>query len=374
MSKMKKSLMVIIIGLLLMGTGFFVHLKHVYCLTIILIGFIVQIIGMIINRKKKIILFPILVLIFSSILILIDYLFVINFNRIPVFSLSTSISQNAKIYNGVLYRVWKCDTKSNKMFVDNLYKSNYYCDSSELHKIDINEFLLHFEEKFDVHKDKFVKIEGKISEIQGINYLEMKAYEEEVDSLNGYVVFDDNVKLRFIFNKGNEKLSEYSLYDGIKVIGRVSKMVKENNDQYTIIIRDSKIVNTARYNDFEAIVEEDDYCNEETKIYYENEEQKYYFNCLNKISIKYNEEDTYELDYLLKEKKLEMKDIYKKAISSDTYDDGGSILYHFDNFNILKCNTLEGNNDIIFGKKDLTKTENFCYTDITPEESDEVVD
>ena len=61
------------------------------------------------------------------------------------------------------------------MYIDKYYKSNFYCDSKELETIDINDFLLHFEKKYRKYRNDFVKIEGKISEIQGIKSLEMKA-------------------------------------------------------------------------------------------------------------------------------------------------------------------------------------------------------
>ena len=230
MSNNKKSIIIVIIGLLLIGVGFFIHLTNRYRLVLITIGFITQIVGMVIYRKKKLILIPILVLIFASSLVIIDYLLVANFNRLPVLAIRNTISSNTKIYNGAFYRVWKCNIADKEMYIDKYYKSNFYCNSKELQTIDINDFLLHFEKKYKKYKNDFVKIEGKISEIKGIKSLEMKAYEFEVDKLNGYVKFDDNIKLKFLFNGDYEKLSTYSLYDNVKVIGRVVKMEEEEDE------------------------------------------------------------------------------------------------------------------------------------------------
>lgn len=374
MSKNKKSLIIVLIGLLFLGIGFFIHLTNRYRLALITIGFIIQIIGMVIYRKNKIILIPILIFIFASSLIMIDYLIVINFDRLPVIAIRNTISSNTKIYNASFYRVWKCNISDKNMYIDKFYKSNFYCDSKELKKQDINDFLLHFENKYHQYKNDFVKIEGKISEIQGLKSLDLKAYEFEVDKLNGYVVFDDNVKLRFLFNEDYDKLANYSVYDNIKIIGRIVDMVKDENDQYTIILKDSKIVSTDLYDEYEVIVDKDNKCNSGTQLYYENKDQKYYFNCLNRIDIKYSEEDIYELNYLLQDNKINLNDLYKKANNKEEYDDGGSVLYQYDDFSILKCNTLEGNNDIIFGNTNLSKTEEFCYTDTTPLESTEVVE
>ena len=372
MSKNQKSLIIILIGLLLIAIGFFVHLTNRYRLAFIIGGFIIQITGMVIYRKNKLLLIPILTFIFASSLIIIDYLLVANFEILPVLTIRNTISSNTKIYNGLFYRVWKCNISDKEMYVDKFYKSNFYCSSSELKNNDINEFLLHFEKKYKKYKNDFIKVEGKISAIQGLKSLEMKSYEFEADKLNGYVTFDDNVKLKFLFNEDYEKLSTYSLYDNVKVIGRITKMEQEEDGTYTITLVDSKIVSTNLYEDFDIIVTQDYKCETGNRIYYKTDEQKYYFNCLNEIELKYSEEDIYELNYLLQDKKIKLTDIYKKANSQESYDDGGSTLYHFDEFNILKCNTLEGNNDIIFGDTNLTKTAELCYTNPTPPDAKEI--
>ncbi len=372
MSKNKKSIIIILVGLILIGIGFFIHLTNRYRLSLIIMGFIIQIVGMVIYRKKKIILIPILTIIFASILIIIDYILVANFEMLPVLAIRNTISSNTKIYNAAFYRVWKCNISDQEMFIDKYYQSNFYCSSKELEKIDINEFLLHYEKKYKEYYNDFVKIDGKISAISGLKSLEMKAYELEVDKLNGYVTFDDNVKLKFIFNQDYNKLSTYSVYDNVKVIGRVKKMIQEDDDTYTIELVDSKIVSSNLYDDFEVIVEEDNTCQTGTRIYYENKDQKYYFNCLNKIDIKYSEEDIYELNYLLQDNKIKLDDLYKKANSNEKADEEGSIIYRYDNFSILKCNTTLGNKDIIFGPSNLVKTEEFCYTDPTPPDAKEI--
>ena len=56
MSKSHKSLVIIIIGLLLIAIGFFVHLTNRYRLLLIVIGFIIQITGMVIYRQNKLLL------------------------------------------------------------------------------------------------------------------------------------------------------------------------------------------------------------------------------------------------------------------------------------------------------------------------------
>ena len=36
------------------------------------------------------------------------------------------------------------------------------------------------------------------------------------------------------------------------------------------------------------------------------------------------------------------------------YKDSGSIEYHYDNYTIIKCHTLNGNRDVYIGTKDMT--------------------
>ena len=78
MSKNKKSILIVILGLILIGIGFLIHLTNRYRLLLIILGFIIQIFGMTIYHKKKIIIIPILILIFGSSLIYIDYYLLLN--------------------------------------------------------------------------------------------------------------------------------------------------------------------------------------------------------------------------------------------------------------------------------------------------------
>lgn len=359
MSKNKKSILIVFIGLILLGIGFFIHLTNRYRLILILLGFIIQIFGMTYYSKKKFILIPLFILIFGFSLVYIDYLFVAKFNRLPVLSYRQTVSKNTKIYNAPLYRVWKCDISDKNMYIDNFYKSNFYCSSKEIKKTSVNEFLLHFEKKFKENKNKFVKIEGKISEIQGIKSLEMKAYEFEVDKLNGYVSFDDNIKLRFNFNGGYEELSKYSVYDNVKVVGRVTSLTKDENDQYIIELHDSKMVTSDLYDDFEIIIDKEKRCNDDTvNLYYSDVDQNYFIKCLNKIEIKYSEEDIYDMEYLFQDKKIDMNKFFKKANDKENLEE--ATLYKYNDFNVLKCGFKDIKDVIIFGDRSVNNKEDYC--------------
>ena len=66
-------------------------------------------------------------------------------------------------------------------------------------------------------------------------------------------------------------------------------------------------------------------------------------------------------DYSLKEALLEnritMEEIIEKADkdfpNTISYDDGGSMEYHYDNYTIIKCHRLDGNQDVYIGTKDM---------------------
>ena len=75
------------------------------------------------------------------------------------------------------------------------------------------------------------------------------------------------------------------------------------------------------------------------------------------VNIKINGKE-YSLKEALLENKITMEDIINKANNdfpnAVSYDDGGSTEYRYDNYTIIKCNTLNGNRDVYIGTKDMT--------------------
>lgn len=69
----------------------------------------------------------------------------------------------------------------------------------------------------------------------------------------------------------------------------------------------------------------------------------------------------YSLKEALSENKITMEEIISKAnkdekdgkIKADMYKDGGSMEYHYENYTIIKCHTVDGNRDVYIGTKDL---------------------
>ncbi len=66
----------------------------------------------------------------------------------------------------------------------------------------------------------------------------------------------------------------------------------------------------------------------------------------------------YSLKQALLENKITMEEIIEKANrdfpNTISYDDGGSMEYHYDNYAIIKCHRLDGNRDVYIGTKDMT--------------------
>lgn len=68
-------------------------------------------------------------------------------------------------------------------------------------------------------------------------------------------------------------------------------------------------------------------------------------------------ESSLSLREALLQNKITMEEIIAKANkdfpNATSYDDGGSIEYHYENYTIIKCHTLDGNRDVYIGTKDL---------------------
>lgn len=75
------------------------------------------------------------------------------------------------------------------------------------------------------------------------------------------------------------------------------------------------------------------------------------------VNIRIDSKD-YSLKEALLKNKITMEEIIEKAnkVFPDaiSYDDGGSMEYHYDNYTIIKCNRLDGNRDVYIGTKDMT--------------------
>lgn len=72
-----------------------------------------------------------------------------------------------------------------------------------------------------------------------------------------------------------------------------------------------------------------------------------------------NSNDKYTIETALTNELINFNDILLKSKASEIYKDGGSKLYKYNQFNILVCNTIDGNNDVIIGDTEM-QISNYC--------------
>ncbi len=105
----------------------------------------------------------------------------------------------------------------------------------------------------------------------------------------------------------------------------------------------------------------------EQKIVDKNETDKYDYNVYiydGSVNIIIDGKN-YSLKEALLENRIAMEEIIAKANQDekegktkvDMYKDGGSMEYHYENYTIIKCHTLDGNRDVYIGTKDLKLTD-----------------
>lgn len=117
-------------------------------------------------------------------------------------------------------------------------------------------------------------------------------------------------------------------------------------------------------------VETEKECNHEPMLYYEYNNRKIYSYCLSNIEISINNEKTELKDYLLNNS---LDSLISHLEQSVTFDDGGTTIYKdggskkitANGMTLIACKTLEGNNDIYIGPKDMKMKMNFCKSDNT---------
>ena len=86
-----------------------------------------------------------------------------------------------------------------------------------------------------------------------------------------------------------------------------------------------------------------------------------YYYGLDEVTVKVNDE-TMSLEEALRSGKVTLQGIVAKAnknldakeIKGDIYKDGGSMIYQYDTYTIIKCHTINGNRDVYIGIEGMT--------------------
>lgn len=241
-----------------------------------------------------------------------------------------------------MYRVFNCD---NSLILDKKYQKSYSCKNEDITLINLNDFLVsETNQVYKENKNKFVHLKGRISKIIGDNTIEVRPYNGEVE-LNGYVNFDNSKKI--VIENVIIDPTKYYIYDEIEFIGLVEKYENIENEVIIHLI-DVKLIENNIYNNYEIII------NNNTSKDLENILDKVYYLGIESIYYKYNEENIYDLSYVLSDKRDSIDNIVKGKEYENL--DNDNRLYKFDKFNIIRCN----NEKTIFINKNYKITNEIC--------------
>ena len=338
----KENIIFIILGIIFTFLPFFIFTYSFFKLVSILIGIILLCIGLIFNTNNKIfkiILFPIMICIFVYLL---DYYTFILFKKTPIISINYESSEKVNIYNSIMYRVYNCN---NNLILDKKYQKSYACQNEDITLKNLNKFLEYeVNQVYKENKNKFVHLKGRISKIIGDNTIEIRPYNGEVE-LNGYVNFDNSKKI--VIENVKIDPTKYYIYDEIEFIGLVDKY-ESIESEGIIYLTDAKIYESNIYNNYEIII------NNNTSKDLENILDKVYYLGIDNIYYKFNEENIYDLSYVLSDKRDSIDNIVKGK-EYDTLENDNR-LYKFDKFNIIRCN----NEKTIFINKNYKITNEIC--------------
>lgn len=348
--KKKRKIIMLLIGLLLIIIPFIINSYNVLRLISVLIGLILIEIALIINTKNKawrIVIYPLL---FISFVFAIDYGIVHLFNRVPIFANAVKSSKKVETYNSLFYRVYDCN---NKLIIDDLYLKEYQCSPKALDTTDVTSFLNNVIENYREYKDEFVKVEGKVSKVNGTYNLEMQGYTLTEDPINGYVLFSDNITLEVNFNNILD-LTNYKVYDSLTVIGRIDELLKKG-EFYTLKLQDSIILQSDLYDTFDISIIEKSKCENDKVEYAKTTDLTYYTSCLDNIFVKYDDENVYDLSYVLLDKKMTIESLLNKSVEKEK--ENGNKLYKYEKFKVLVC---ANGKEVIIGNNDLKIDSPYC--------------
>lgn len=355
--KKKKEIKIItktrIISLILILLAFLLPINNLFkllILTFTLILLSVEKRDLLPKKKQK--LFPIYTLIYLILFILLDSICVVTLHKIPVFTLSIVTKDNVRVHNALGYKVWQCNKKnSEELVIEPFYRKGYACDIDDIDNVNINDLLTSLNNNFDEYKSTYVKVTGKISRKDGQNYVEMQAYQETEDALNGYVTFSETITLSIMFNQNDSTLDVYDIYDEITVVGLIKNM-ESIDGKRTIYMYDAKLTSAINLNTYEITATRSKKCKEDKKLIYETNEDKIYTYCLEDIIVKYQDDNLeYELPSVLSSNKLDIETMIEDANSKKSNKDTKDILYKYDTYNILVCDKETSKDVIIMSPK-----------------------
>lgn len=329
----------ILLGLALITLSFFIHAFYFgrIILAVMGIGYLVMGKGRH-YRKNKARKYLLITLCYLISLLLLDTILVFTIKIEPLFTFRKNYD-TIIIYNSLGYRAWHCHDDE-ELIIDPFYQGAFMCDEAKIKPLEINAFSSQIVGSYNDYNNEFVKIVGKISQINGLNDFTMQAYERQNDITNGYVAFADNITLHVIFNNPEEKLANYKLYDWVTVVGRVVSL-QEENGKTTIKMVDSELIDHDLYQNYDLVLTSTNLLRKELTKTYSSEQLEIYNEFSTPLMIKFSNQDVYELENVLSSNKLAIKEILAKAKSSQSNYEKTMRAYIYDDFKIFYSLTTE---------------------------------
>ena len=283
-----------------------------------------------------------------------DYLVVCVFKKVPIFAYNIVTNGDTTVYNALGYRVWKCsDTDTLK--VDPLYKLGYYCSISNMKSEDINNLLPVLISDFAEYQDTYVKLTGKVTKVSDNHSIIMATYTEDD---NG-ITYDDSTKINVNFNIPSKSISDLNANETITIAGKVDKLTTEDGNNIIRLI-DSSIVSSVEVDNsaYNFSVDDNIYCKYDKELWFETSDNIYYKSCINDLNITLNN-NQYNLMNAIKNNNITLKDLESEASGYLTNSKDSSIIYTYDNFKLLICDS-SNSKDVIIGRTSMSFSDGYC--------------
>ena len=355
-AKKKKSFLIIyiLIAAIILAIALLAPLNNIIRLILSIVALIVISIRKfkLLDKKRKYT--PLYTLIYLIALILLDSICVVTFSKTPIFALNIVNNNDIKVYNALGYKVWQCNTKKpNELIVEPFYKKGYKCSVEEIENISINDLITSLNNNYEEYRNTYVKVTGKISKKDGQNYIEMQAYTESEDNINGYVTFQEAITLAIIFDEYDQKLDVYDIYDEITVIGKIKNM-ETKEDKRIIYMYESTIASDIELDEYTITASSNKKIDGDKQLIYTAKDSNVYTYGIENIIVKFKDNLEYELPSVLSSKKLEINEIIKDAneiITDEKNQENKSKLYKFKTYNIVVCDQEKSKDIIITSPK-----------------------
>ena len=350
MSKVSQRLISMFLGIILIVIAFILKSGLLRAI-IAFLGIISLTYSNSIERNNKKIFLPLFAIIFFFFMVALDYLVVGAFKKEPIFTYSIVSTGKNKVYNAIGYRVWVCNSKDKAFKVDTLYKLGYYCSTQDMTSDNINNALPKIINDFDRYKDTYVKITGRLTKIVNETELYMNSY-KEVDE---QVVYNDYL-LDVNFNMPSLEMTKYTVNDELTIVGKV---VSQDNNSVKII--DSNFVTVGSIEDNEEYnfdVNTNIYCQYDKELWFEAKGNLYYKSCINSISLNIAG-GNYTFEAALKNGVITLEDLKNAADGYLTNSKDNAVIYTFNNFKILECDS-NNSKDIIIGRPEMNFDDGYC--------------